>query len=126
MYDKKSFLTFNLVLASSPSPNECFSFQEYLGNNDANTIVSNDIFPPIVSKKILVLPDAWHSSGIIGFRFELYGCYEGKSNFVALRLVHGQTYQFFLNYLCELLSGVYYGLVIESTIRVFMKIIVAV
>ena len=44
----------------------------FAGNTNRDSIVRNNLNPPIISRYIRFLPIAWH--GHISMRVELYGC----------------------------------------------------
>lgn len=46
--------------------------QVFTGNTDRDTVVFNEMFPPITARFIRFRPLSWN--GDIGLRMELYGC----------------------------------------------------
>jgi hypothetical protein len=55
-----------------------FSLQIFNGNNDSNTVATNEFIPVVATTRFVVKPLTW-SVGGMGLRFELYGCYEGNN-----------------------------------------------
>ena len=49
-----------------------FTFQIFQGNTKRNTIVTNDLNPPIHAKFVRIHPQTWRSE--IWLRFEMLGC----------------------------------------------------
>ena len=53
-----------------------YSFQEFEGNVDGNTVKFNTVPYPNKTSQVLLFPTQWHKN--IALRFELYGCEPGK------------------------------------------------
>ena len=50
----------------------CFCLQEFIANQDSDTVVFQQIHPSIEARYIRLLPTKWHKH--ISMRMELYGC----------------------------------------------------
>lgn len=55
----------------------------FIANNDKDSVVRNELIPPITTKSIRIVPEDWYV--LISLRVELYGCKASK-NLVILSL----------------------------------------